>query len=64
MEWRTWTIMYKKTRDNAQPKHAAVADMRNSLMMNPQEREKGGTIFDRKGAQPHTKGGIAPDVNR
>ena len=56
--------MYKKTRDNTQPKHAAVADMRNSMMMNPQEREKGGTIFDRKGAQPHTKGGIAPDVNR
>ena len=56
--------MYKKTHDNAQPKHAAVADMRNSLMMNPHERGKWGTHFDRKGAQPHKKGGITPDANR
>ena len=54
--------MHKKNHDNAQSKHAAVAEMRNSLMMKPQERGKGGTDFDRKGAQPepHMEEGMTP----
>ena len=46
-----------KNQDNAQPKDAAVADDDSTGEGN------GGTVLDRKGAQPHKKGGMTPDVN-